>query len=78
MPLVNHDHLDYIHHQRQLWNTRGCLVTNANCSTTGLVVVLKALQDAFGELDGIIVTTLQAISGAGYPGIASLDIIDNV
>ena len=65
------------------------MVTNANCSTTGLVVPLKALQDKFGPLAKVSAVTMQAISGAGtftrcqlltvgYPGVASLDILDNV
>lgn len=57
---------------------RGFIVTNANCSTTGIIPPLKALKDAFGPLDKVIVTTLQALSGAGYPGVASFDIHDNV
>jgi len=52
-------------------------VCNANCSTTGLVVALKPLHDAFG-IDECTVVTMQAISGAGYPGVASMDIIENV
>jgi len=54
------------------------LVTNANCSTTGLVVPLKALQDAFGGIEFVTVTTLQATSGGGYPGVPSMDILDNI
>ena len=50
---------------------------NANCSSTGLCVALKPLQDAYG-LDSVYVTTMQALSGAGYPGVPSSDIIDNV
>jgi aspartate-semialdehyde dehydrogenase len=57
---------------------RGFIVTNANCSTTGYVIPLAALEKAFGPLEACIVTTMQAISGAGYPGVASLDIMDNV
>jgi aspartate-semialdehyde dehydrogenase len=52
-------------------------VTNPNCTSTGLTVVFKALKDSFG-LRRAFVTSLQAISGAGYPGVASLDIIDNI
>lgn len=79
VPLVNTDHFDMIPTQRaSLGITRGFLVTNANCSTTGLVVVLKALTDAFGPLAKIMVTTMQAISGGGYPGVPSLDILGNV
>lgn len=69
VPLVNTEHMDMIPHQRKAYNlTKGFLVTNANCSTTGLVVALKALQVKFGYIDKMFVTTLQAISGAGYPG----------
>ncbi|KAJ2603970.1 aspartate-semialdehyde dehydrogenase, partial [Coemansia sp. RSA 1722] len=57
---------------------KGMIVTNSNCSTSGLVVPLKALQDRFGPISRVMVTTMQAISGAGYPGVASLDILDNV
>jgi aspartate-semialdehyde dehydrogenase len=79
VPTVNPDHFDLIPHQRSLHNLKkGFLITNANCSTTGLVVPLKALQDAFGPISHIIVNTQQAISGAGYPGVPSLDILDNV
>ncbi|RKO90519.1 hypothetical protein BDK51DRAFT_41953 [Blyttiomyces helicus] len=79
VPLVNADHLDVIPHQRAARGLdKGFIVTNANCSTTGLVVALKPLQDAFGPLARIIVTTMQAISGAGYPGVPSLDILGNV
>lgn len=54
------------------------MVTNANCSTTGLVVPLKALIDEFGPLEAVMVTTLQAISGGGYPGVPSFDVLDNI
>ncbi|KAI9002316.1 hypothetical protein BC832DRAFT_114500 [Gaertneriomyces semiglobifer] len=79
VPLVNTSHLDVLAHQRRVHGlSKGFLVTNANCSTTGLVVPLKALQDAFGPLSRVAVTTMQAISGAGYPGVPSLDILGNV
>ncbi|OZJ03736.1 putative aspartate-semialdehyde dehydrogenase [Bifiguratus adelaidae] len=79
VPTVNTSHYDIIAHQRQHHNLRkGFIVTNANCSTTGLVVPLKALQDKYGPAEAIMVTTMQAISGAGYPGVPSLDILDNV
>lgn len=81
VPLVNPSHFDIIPHQRASLNpppSKGFIVTNANCSTTGLVVPLKALEDAFGPLDRVLVQTMQAISGAGYPGVSSLDILDNV
>ena len=79
VPLVNTHHFDMIPHQRKSFGCeKGFLVTNANCSTTGLVVVLAALTRAFGPLAKVIVVTLQAISGGGYPGVPSLDIIGNV
>lgn len=79
VPLVNTSHFSIIPHQRSHHGlSRGFLVTNANCSTTGLVVPLKALHDAFGGLSAVTVTTLQAISGGGYPGVPSMDILDNV
>ena len=79
VPLVNTSHLSIIPHQRSLHSLKkGFIVTNANCSTTGLVVPLAALEKAFGPIDLCMVTTLQAISGAGYPGLPSFDIFDNV
>lgn len=79
VPLVNPDHFEVIPHQRKtLGLDKGYIVTNANCSTTGVVVALKALEKKFGPLDTVMCTTLQAISGAGYPGVSSLDILDNV
>jgi aspartate-semialdehyde dehydrogenase len=70
-----------IHQQRKSLSPhlrKGFIVTNANCSTTGFVVPLAALEKAFGPIEACMVTTLQAISGGGYPGVASLDIMDNV
>merc|ERR1711939_37047 len=79
VPLVNPSHLGIIEHQRKTVGTqKGFIVTNANCAITGLSVALHALEQRFGPLDAVIVTTMQAISGAGYPGVASLDIFDNV
>lgn len=79
VPLVNVSHFDILAHQQKTLNlSKGFIVTNANCSTTGLAIPLKALEQAFGPLDTVMVTTMQAISGAGYPGVSSLDILDNV
>lgn len=79
VPLVNIDHFQVVPHQRSVHGLKkGFIITNANCSTTGLVVPLKALQDAFGAISTVCVTTLQAISGGGYPGVPSMDILDNV
>jgi aspartate-semialdehyde dehydrogenase len=78
IPEVNAAHLDAIPlQQKNRGYTSGFIVTNPNCSTAGLVLVLKPLADAFG-LEKIFVVTLQAMSGAGYPGVASLDIQGNV
>lgn len=81
VPLVNGNHFAMIHQQRALNNPplkKGFILTNANCSTTGVVVPLAALEKAFGPLESCIITTMQAISGAGYPGVPSLDIVDNI
>lgn len=79
VPLVNPEHLEVVRYQQQQLNLKkGYLVCNANCSTTAIVVPLKALEVAFGPLKTVMVTTMQAISGAGYPGVSSLDILDNV
>ena len=53
------------------------MVTNPNCSTIGLVLALKPIEERFG-IEQIFVTTMQAVSGAGYPGVASMDILGNV
>ncbi|KAJ3218964.1 hypothetical protein HDU67_003328 [Dinochytrium kinnereticum] len=79
VPVVNTEHMNVIPAQRKINNlSKGFLITNANCSTTGLVVALKPLVDKFGPLSRVLVTTFQAVSGAGYPGVSSMDIFDNV
>src|ERR1700758_3191980 len=78
IPEVNAAHLDAIPvQQKNRGYDTGFIVTNPNCSTAGLVLVLKPLADAFG-LEKLFVVTLQAVSGAGYPGVPSLDILGNV
>lgn len=77
LPEVNPDHLDVLSFQRQNHGWKGAIVTNPNCTSTGLTVALKALQDAFG-IDKLFAVSMQALSGAGYPGVPSLDILDNV
>ena len=74
VPEVNADHLCLVERQP---TAPGFIVTNPNCSTVGLVLALKPLADAFG-LDAVQVTTMQAVSGAGYPGVPALDILGNV
>jgi aspartate-semialdehyde dehydrogenase len=76
IPEVNHQHLGLLERQKQKYE-RGFIVTNPNCSTIMLALALAPLHAAFG-IESTIATTLQALSGAGYPGVASLDIIDNV
>lgn len=75
IPEVNPDHTRLV--EKQSWGSGGFIVTNPNCSTVGLVSVLRPLVDAFG-VDAVQVTTMQALSGAGYPGVASLDALGNV
>ncbi|MBC7223043.1 MAG: aspartate-semialdehyde dehydrogenase [Anaerolineae bacterium] len=77
VPEVNPEHLDLIRTQQRQRDWRGFLVAKPNCSSTHLVTVLKPLWDAFG-LRRVVAVTLQALSGAGYPGVPSLDIVDNV
>jgi aspartate-semialdehyde dehydrogenase len=78
IPEVNAAHLDAIPlQQKNRGYDTGFIVTNPNCSTAGLALVLKPLADAFG-LEKVFVVTLQAISGAGYPGVASMDVQANV
>src|SRR5438874_12974645 len=76
IPEVNADHALALIQQRKKRGWKGCIVTNANCSATPLVMALKPLQKAVG-VRKVMVTTLQAISGAGYPGLPSYDILDN-
>jgi aspartate-semialdehyde dehydrogenase len=76
IPEVNPDHLKLIARQRRERGWKGAIVTNPNCSTVVLSIVLAPLRQ-FG-LSRVLVTTLQAVSGAGYPGVPSLDILGNV
>jgi len=76
IPEVNPGHLGLV--ARQGWRKKGgMVVTNPNCSTIGLVMALAPLHEQFG-VETVMVTTMQAVSGAGYPGVASLDILGNV
>lgn len=92
IPYVNADQIDIVPKQRaERGYKRGFIVTNANCSTTGtifycaqpflmeigLVVALKPLEEAFG-ISKLFIVTMQAVSGAGYPGVSSYDITGNV
>jgi len=77
LPEVNADHIQLVKGQRKNHSWKGCIITNPNCTSTGLTIALKALDDAFG-VKKVFAVSLQALSGAGYPGVPSLDIIDNV
>lgn len=78
IPEVNPDHLDMLPRQRQQRGFGdGYIVTNPNCSTINLALALAPLHQRFG-VEAVVATTLQAISGAGYPGVPSLDVVDNV
>lgn len=77
IPEINPDHIQAVEVQKQHYGGKGFIVTNPNCSTIGLVIPLAALDQNFG-LEAVHVVTMQALSGAGYPGVASLDAIDNV
>src|SRR5947199_6560831 len=76
VPEINPDHLKLVPGQQRIRGWKGQIVTNPNCSTIGLTMGLGPLAQ-FG-ITKIIVTTMQAISGAGYPGVASMDIVGNV
>jgi len=77
LPEVNAPHIQLVRQQRQNRGWNGCILTNPNCTSTGLTVALKALDDSFG-LKRAFVVSLQALSGAGYPGVPSMDILGNV
>jgi aspartate-semialdehyde dehydrogenase len=73
VPEVNSGHFKAVKYQ----NKKGFIITNPNCSTAGIVIPLKAIQENFG-IKRLLVFTMQAISGAGYPGVPALSIYDNV
>lgn len=75
VPEVNSAHLHLIKEKQQ--KQKGFIITNPNCVATGLVMGLKPLEMEFG-LESVFITTLQALSGAGFPGVASMEIADNV
>ena len=76
IPEVNPDHLALLDEQRQQKQWRGAIVTNPNCSTIVLAMALAPLRQF--NIRGVVVSTMQAVSGAGYPGVPSLDILGNV
>jgi aspartate-semialdehyde dehydrogenase len=77
VPEVNADHIKLLECQAWRKKSGGFVVTNPNCSAIGLVMALAPLQRPFG-IEAVMAVTMQAVSGAGYPGVASLDILGNV
>ncbi|HSB76496.1 MAG TPA: aspartate-semialdehyde dehydrogenase, partial [Terriglobales bacterium] len=77
IPEVNAGHLKVLECQSWRRHSGGFVVTNPNCSAIGLVMALAPLEQHFG-LEKVMAVTMQAVSGAGYPGVASLDILGNV
>lgn len=77
IPEVNPDHLALIRSQRKERKWKGMIVTNPNCTAVGLVMSLAPLEKTFG-LEKVLMTSMQAVSGAGYPGVPTLDIMGNV
>lgn len=77
IPEVNDEHLHLLESQRARNPSGGFIVTNPNCSAINIALPLAPLHARFG-LEAVVVTTLQALSGAGYPGVPSLDATDNV
>ena len=77
IPEANADHLALVDHQRNARGWTGAILANPNCSTAALALALAPLHRAFG-VEQLFVSTMQAVSGAGYPGVASLEILGNV
>ena len=77
VPEVNPEHLNLVESQRRNRKWKGMLVATPNCTAAGLALALKPIDNLVG-IRRVIVSTMQAVSGAGYPGVPSLDIIDNV
>ncbi|HUQ20458.1 MAG TPA: aspartate-semialdehyde dehydrogenase [Gemmatimonadaceae bacterium] len=77
IPEVNCDHLELIEKQRAERGWSGAIITNANCAATVAAVALAPLHQKFG-LEKLFLTTMQSVSGAGYPGVPSIDILGNI
>ena len=77
IPEVNEDHLGLLDCQRDTRGWNGAILANPNCSTAALALALAPLHRTFG-IEQLFVSTMQAVSGAGYPGVPSLDIVGNV
>ena len=77
VPEINPDHLDLIELQHKQYGWSGGIITNPNCTTTGFVIPLHAIDQKY-HVKQLFAFSMQALSGAGIPGVPSLDIIDNV
>ena len=77
VPEINHAHLDLLDAQKRRFKSGGFIVTNPNCSTVGLVMAAAPIHKTFG-IQKLFAATMQAVSGAGYPGVASVDVLDDV
>lgn len=77
IPEVNPTHIGLIPTQKSNNNWPGFIAASPNCSTTSIILPMKALLDRYG-LESAVVTTMQAISGAGFPGVSSMSILDNI
>src|SRR5438876_693923 len=79
VPTVNLSHFDVVPHLRKhYYLEKDFLVCNSNCTVIGIVIPFAALQKEFGPVVQVSVVTMQAVSGAGYPGVSSMDILDNL
>lgn len=76
LPEINPEQVGILEYQRHTRGWQGFIVTNANCTSTGMTIALKPLLDSFG-IKRVFAVSLQAVSGAGYPGVPTLDILDN-
>lgn len=77
IPEINHEHIQMIEQQRKTRGWKGLIATSPNCTTTAIAIPLKPLNEQFG-IEKIFAVSMQAVSGAGYPGLSFLDIEDNV
>ncbi|HEY1014256.1 MAG TPA: aspartate-semialdehyde dehydrogenase [Herpetosiphonaceae bacterium] len=77
VPEVNYEHVALLEAQRKAKGWRGAILTNPNCTTTHAVLPMRPLHDRFG-IKKVVLVSMQALSGAGYPGVPSLDVLDNV
>jgi aspartate-semialdehyde dehydrogenase len=77
IPEINPEHLGLVEVQRERKHWDGLLVATPNCTAVGLAMFLKPIDD-LAKVSRVVVSTMQAVSGAGYPGVPSLDVIDNV